>query len=133
MPQISEVFVVNTKKIVENRDTKWYICVSVNPNKYFIINSDRFKGYDDYLLKSSNYKFLKHDSYVECSEVHILDKKRIVKKLGNVDYADMKNILGIIRNSVGLSKGEIKALSTELEEWMNDYNKNKLNNAFNKR
>ncbi|MDR1812666.1 MAG: hypothetical protein LBQ87_07555 [Candidatus Fibromonas sp.] len=132
MPQISEVFIFNSKGKVEGRDTKWYMCISINSSKYFIINSERFKGYDDYLLKSSNCKFLKHDSYVECSEVHILDEKLIIKKLGNIDYDDMKNILEVIKNSIGLSKGEIKAISTELEEWLKNYQENKLNDIFNK-
>ena len=132
MPHISEVFIVNTKNKIKNRDTKWYLCVSISHSKYFIINTERFKIYDDYLIKSSNYKFLKHDSYVECSEIHILDEKRILKKLGNVDYEDMKNILNVIKNSIGLSKGEIKALSIELEDWLSNYQENQLKNIFNK-
>ncbi|MCL2102091.1 MAG: type II toxin-antitoxin system PemK/MazF family toxin [Fibromonadales bacterium] len=133
MPKISEVFIVNSKNIIEKRDTKWYICISIGPSKFFIINSERFKLYDDYLIKSSNYNFLKHDSYVECSEVHILDEKRLIKKLGNLNYDDMKMILHKIKNSIGLSKGEIKALSIELEEWLNNYQENQLKNKFSNR
>ena len=76
---------------------------------------------------------MKHDSYVECSEVHILDEKRLIKKLGNLNYDDMKMILNKIKNSIGLSKGEIKALSIELEEWLNNYQENLLRNKFSNR
>jgi uncharacterized protein (TIGR02145 family) len=59
MPNISEVFVIDVSGVIEYRDKKHCVCVSVAFDKYLLINTSHREIYDDFEIKSSDYAFLK--------------------------------------------------------------------------
>jgi len=133
MPSISEVVLMDVSKIMPERSEKYCVCISAGNGKYFYINSEHRKMYDDFKIKAANYSFLRHDSYVGCSEAHVLGKELVVRKLGNFNYEDMLKILNKIRNSKRITEAERNAIVLELEEWFSNYAANKLSRNFGKR
>ena len=130
-----DVFGVIEKPGKEKTLEKYCVCISVgkNSDKYFYINSQHREMYDDFGIKASDYDFLEHDSYIGCSEVQILDKNRFHRKLGTLKHKDMLKILNKIRNSECIPEVEKEVLVSELEDWLENYTKNKLTATFNKR
>jgi hypothetical protein len=107
--------------------------VSAGSNRYFLINSEHREMYDDFEIKSSNYSFLKKDSYVGCSETIVLKEEFIIKNVGRLKYDDMRKILEKIQKSKHIAKPEREDMALELEEWLNDYPENQLKNIFQNR
>ena len=113
---------------------KYGICVSASNGKYFLINSEHRKMYDDFEIDTSEYSFLtKERSFIGCSEAHILDDELIIEKLGNINYGDMQKILGKVRNSKYLIEAERIAIASEIEVWLGNYQENQLKNIFHNR
>lgn len=133
MPNISEVFIIDVSNILPHSTTKYCICVSAGSNRYFLINSEHREMYDDFEIKSSNYSFLKKDSYVGCSETIVLKEEFIIKNVGRLKYDDMRKILEKIQKSKHIAKPEREDMALELEEWLNDYPENQLKNIFQNR
>ena len=132
-PQISEVYIMNVSEKLEHRTTKHCICISAGNNKYVLINSEHREMYDDFKINVSDYDFLRQDSYVGCSEVVVLKKESIIRKVGSMKYNDMLKILEKIRGPKHISKPDRAEIVLELEEWMSNYQENKLKNKFNKK
>ena len=124
---------MNVSKIISERDTKRCICISTGNGKYLFINSHHRDKYDDFKIESSEYSFLNHDSYVGCSEIIMLKDEHIIKKVGNLKYDDMRKILNKIKNSKFIVEAERDVIAVELEEWLNNYRENKLNDIFKNR
>jgi hypothetical protein len=133
VPQISDVYIIDVSKILPHCETKYCICITTGINKYFLINSENRKIYDTFEISASDYSFLKHNSYVGCSKAHALESSLIVKKIGNLNFNDMSKILEKIRNSKYIIKPERETMALELEEWMSNYQENKLKDKFNKK
>jgi len=132
IPQISEVYVMDVSEKLEHRATKHCICISAGNGRYVLINSEHREMYDDFEIKVSDYDFLKQDSYVGCAEAIVLEKKRIIKKVGSMKYEDMLKILEKIRKPKHIAKPNRAEMVLELETWINNYQENKLR-AFNNR
>jgi len=115
MPNITEVFLMDLSKVLSDRDSKFCVCVSSGNNRYLIINSLSREHYDDFKIEAKDYDFLKHDSYVSCHKAYILNSELIIKKLGNLNYGDMKKILNKIRNSKRIVEIEKETISKNLK------------------
>jgi len=129
MAEISDVYVMNTEGEIDKRDTKHCVCilVSADKDKYVLINRFDIKKYDGFEIKKSDYAFLDQDiRYVGCSRVYDFGKDRILRKVGNLTYNDMKRILEKIRNSKFITAEEKDVIVPKLEKWLGDYAKNKL-------
>jgi len=131
-PQISEVYVMNVSEKLEHRTTKHCICISAGNGKYVLINSEHREMYDDFKINASDYDFLKQDSYVGCAEAIVLEKERIIRKVGNIKYEDMLKILEKIRGPRHIAKPNRVEMALELEIWIDNYQENKLK-TFNNR
>ncbi|MCL1957502.1 MAG: hypothetical protein FWF63_09285 [Fibromonadales bacterium] len=123
VPKISEVYIIDVSKILPHCETKYCICITTGINKYFLINSENREMYDTFEINASDYKFLKHNSYVGCSKAHTLESNLIIKKIGNLNFNDMSKILEKIRKSKYIAKPERESMTLELEEWLNNYKK----------
>jgi len=132
-PQISEVYIMNVSEKLEYRTTKHCICISAGNNRYILINSEHREMYDDFKISVSDYDFLKRDSYVGCSEFVVLGRESIIRRVGSMKYNDMLKILEKMREPKHISKPGRTEIALELEEWMSNYQENKLKNKFNKR
>jgi len=134
MTNISDVNLMNTKNVIDHRDEKYCVCISVgkDKDKYFLIDSKSRKAYDDFEIKAADYDFLKHDSYISCSLVVELGKERLINKLGNINHKDMVTILTKVKNSEHLTDDNIRDIELELGDWLKDgnYAKNKLSAVF---
>jgi len=133
VPKISDVYIIDVSKILPHCETKYCICITTGINKYFLINTENRKIYDTFEISASDYSFLKYNSYVGCSKAHALESSLIVKKIGNLNFNDMSKILEKIRKSKYIIKPERETMALELEEWMSNYQENKLKNKFNKK
>jgi len=131
MAKISDINRMNTKDVILKRDEKICVCiVTGEKDKYLLINSKSREKYDDFEIKQSDYTFLSHDSHISCSRTVELKKDRIIKKLGTLNHRDMQKILDKIRKSTLLPSEEKESIILYIEEWLSDYNINKLTNVF---
>ncbi|MDR3002324.1 MAG: hypothetical protein LBU89_13815 [Fibromonadaceae bacterium] len=131
MFEISEVVLANTTKIIQDRDKKLFVRISVTNEKFLIINSRESEG--SIKIESATYSFLRHDSYIASFRTFVLKEDEIIKKLETLNYDDMVKILNMIKNSKFISQDEKEEIVIDLEEYITNYTKNKLKNKFNKR
>jgi hypothetical protein len=63
---------MDLSSILPHCKDKYGICVSASNGKYFLINSEHRRMYDDFEINTSEYSFLtKERSFIGCSEAHI--------------------------------------------------------------
>jgi len=135
MPAISDVYIINTADKIEHRKTKHCVCISVSKNKWLIIDTEN-RGYRNEMeIKSLDYDFLQGiNRYVGCLFVYEFDESKVIKKVGSINHADM---LGIVEKLKNIKTKQIfiqlKDVITELEEWLANYQSNKLADVFSKR
>ena len=123
MTEISDVYVINVKDSdIQNRETKHCICISVSKDRYVVINTEHRQMYDDFIIKASDYPFLKgKDRFVCCATVHRFLPDRIVSEsVGKLKYPDMLKIIEKIQNSKVLDKSEKNDIVPDLIEWQLD-------------
>jgi len=121
MQNISDVFIVNVSGIIEHRDTKHCVCVSVSDGKYLFINTRHRDIYNDFKIKADDYEFLNSiDRFVSCSKIRPINVDRIKKKVGNLNRNDMMKIVDKIQASETLDKIEKVSIVTEINKWLSE-------------
>jgi hypothetical protein len=119
MSNISEVFVIDVSGVIEYRDKKHCVCVSVTSDKYLLINTSHRNIYDDFEIKSADYAFLKpKNRFVCCSELHEFKSDKIIKSVGNLNRGDMLKIIDKIQNSEYIKKKDKDSVVAELNTWL---------------
>lgn len=80
----------------------------INSKINFIKNNDIMKNYQYILLKVDYPELLKYDSYLDCSELFPINKKKIIarkaKRRGALLEKDLNNVVKITKSSEFLSK-----------------------------
>jgi hypothetical protein len=135
VPQISDVFVIDTAGKIEHRGTKFCVYVSVAKDKWLLINTANRGIYNELEIKPSEYGFLGGvNRFVACSQVFEFDEGKVIKKAGNLNYGDMvriaENLKKVRTKKIMI---QLKDIIVELEKWLADYSCNKLADVFNKR
>jgi hypothetical protein len=67
------------------------------------------------ILKSLNYTFLKHDSFISCSQFFQYDQNVISKFLGRLSKDDLKKVYRKVKNSNVLPQADIELISTYID------------------
>jgi hypothetical protein len=121
VPNISDVFVADFSIVYKHRPTKHCVCVSVSADKYILINTDHREKYDDFEIKSSDYKFLgSKNRFVSCLKLYKSDSIKLLRYVGNLSRDDMIKIVDKIQNSKVLDKIEKDSILPELRKWLLD-------------
>ena len=119
-----DVAIVNVKGVIDYRDTKYCVCVSILKDKYLLINTEHRSMYDDFKIEAKDYPFLQNeDRFVSCSKIHTFDFRRIIKSVGNLEIKDIKKIIEKIRNSRSIHKIDKDLILPELENWLSENRK----------
>ncbi len=125
MAEIGNVFIVDVSGIINYRDTKHCICISVAQDKYLVINTEHRAIYDDFKILATDYPFLQDkDRYVCCSQIYKFDANKLLngcQPVGQLKYPDMAKIIDKIQNSQVLDETEQSAVLPELIDWADDY------------
>lgn len=125
MAEIGNVFVVDVADVIEHRDRKHCICISVADNKYLVINTEHREIYDDFGIKASDYPFLQGvDRFVCCSQIFQFDGGKLLNgkmPVGQLKYTDMGKIISKIQTSEILDETERQSVLLELLDWQLDY------------
>jgi len=117
--EISGVYKVNTVGLIEFRQKKICVCISIAFNKYFLINSDHREIYDDFEIASPIYTFTNYKNrFVCCSRTISFDTDRLIEKVGNFNRNDMIRILNKIQTSEILIDDNKESIITELQIWL---------------
>ena len=132
MTVISDVFIldVSDNEDLEYRDTKYCVCVSVLNNKCLLINSKNSGIYDELEIDSSDYDPQGGVRFVACKNIFEFSESEIIRKLGNLNYANMKKILDMLKAK---NRKQLADIITELDEWISGYSQNKLLDAYKNR
>jgi hypothetical protein len=118
---ISDVLIIDVSGEIAHRSTKHCVCISVLRDRYLLINTNHREIYDDFEVKSSDYRFLEGvDRFVCCFKTYNFNSSRIVKKVGNLNYSDMMKIVNKIQKSKSIDKMEKDAIMQELGKWCSD-------------
>jgi len=121
MAEISDVFIIDVSEIVTRRATKHCVCISVSQDKYFLINTNHRKFYDDFEIMASDYDFLGDSNrFVCCSEIFGFEPERIIRKVGNLNSTDMAKIIKKIQESRILDKRDKDYILHNLDKWLTD-------------
>lgn len=121
MLEIADVFVMDVGGQIEHRDRKHCVCIATAQDKYFVINTQHRAIYDDFPLRARDYEFLKgEDRYVSCSAIFKFTPDKIIKKVGKLNYNDMKTLIDKVQNSKVLRETEKSSIIPELVEWQMD-------------
>jgi hypothetical protein len=110
--RLTEKHSINTQG-KEYRD-KFVIIVGADEDFYFgvfLINTKLgFPVTEQYELKCSKYKYLDHNSFVNCSQIKRIDKKTVIsgKRKGKLISDDFDLIIECARNSRTISMNEKK-------------------------
>ncbi len=121
--EIGNVLYLFNKQIIPS-NYKYSVCVVVDDNLFFCINSLNRKLYECMPLAKKKNNYLEHDSFVSCNRVFHFEPNEIknAKVVGNLDYEDLLSLRNHIRDNVKtLSKKEkdriVESLTTELENY----------------
>jgi len=121
MAEISDVLIIDVSGIVTRRTTKHCVCISVSQDKYFLINTNHRKFYDDFEIMASDYDFLGDTNrFVCCSEIFGFEPERVIRKVGNLNYGDMAKIINKIQKSRILDKRDKDYILHNLGKWLTD-------------
>ncbi len=121
MLEIADVFIMDVGDQIEHRDRKHCVCIAASQDKYFVINTQHRIIYDDFVISSRDYDFLKgEDRYVCCSTVYKFSPDKIIRKVGKLNYNDMKTLIDKVQNSKVLRETEKSSIIPELVEWQMD-------------
>ena len=121
MSEISDVLIIDVSGKIDYRNKKYCVCISVSPDKYFLINTNHREIYDDFEIKSSNYAFLENvNRFVCCSKMYEFDPGRIIRKAGNLNFDDMMKIIDKIQKSRVIGKKEKDSVIPALDKWQSE-------------
>ena len=116
--EIGQVFVIDTSKSLDHRDTKHCVCISLGGDKFFLINTNHREMYDDFKIYADDYPFLNGDNrFISCSLIMHFDSNLINRCVGMLKYADILKIKSKIENSKTLTLKDINEVLPDLEEW----------------
>ena len=114
-----DVVIMNVEGIIQYRDTKHCICISILNNKYFVINTDHRQMYDDFKIEAKNYPFLNaKDRFIACFKIHTIDPDRKIKTVGKLNIEDITKIITKIKNSKTIHKTDKDLILPEIENWL---------------
>jgi len=119
MPNISDVFIINTKGTLDRRKIKYCVCVSALTGTFFYINTEHRDIYDDFEIKSSDYEFLNSTNrFVSCIKLHSFDSVIIIEQVGNLNRDDMLKIRNKIQRSKDINKIDKESVLPEIMKWL---------------
>ena len=132
MTAISDVFIldVSENEDLKYRNTKYCVCVSVLNNKCLLINSKNSGIYDELEINSSDYDPQGGVRFVACKNIFEFSENEIIKRLGSLNYVNMKKILNMLKSK---NRKQLADVITELDEWISNYSHNKLFGAYKNR
>lgn len=121
--EVGSVYYIYNKQIHPPK-SKYSICVVVDDNLFFCINSKDREMYECIHINQENNRFLKHDSYISCSQAfHFEDcELKDVQLCGSLAYCDLKSLKEHIEKNVRrLPKEQRKRILKALSEKLEDY------------
>lgn len=79
-------------------------------NSYININLPPFVRNMQHLISGNNYKFLSHDSYIDCSSIKIIKKNKLLKSVyhGALTGDDIEMVIQKIKGNHRISRFELK-------------------------
>ena len=84
----------------KHRNTKHCVCVSVGEGRYLLINTHHREMYNDFILKASDYGFLKGvDRFLSCYSPQPFKPAQLVKKVGTLSDADTRVLISKIKTA----------------------------------
>jgi len=93
-PEVRGIYIVDVRDDAElgkYRETKHGVCVSVGEGRYMLINTHRREEYKDFMLKASDYTFLKGvDRFLSCRNPRPYKPERLIKKVGVLSETDTR-------------------------------------------
>lgn len=112
---------------------KWCVVVSENPICFaLLINTNvtpyaRARPYlfrENLLIRSSDVSFLDHDSYIDCTQIFVLNagechyeiSLRTAEIKGDLPQQELRAVLSIVENSLELSPKHKKTIARALSE-----------------
>ena len=96
-PSIRSVYEVDVRNLVDKRDNKYCVCVSIGSGKYLLINSKSRQIYNDFEIKAIDYQFLAGENrFISCSKLFVFDKTRLLRKVGTLSDSDTKKVIAKI-------------------------------------
>jgi len=102
------------------RKTKHCVCVSVGEGRYLLINTHHRKMYHDFILKASDYDFLKGvDRFLSCYTPQPFTPAQIIKKVGTLSEQDSRILMGKIQTARFIDKILKTKILDELSKTMN--------------
>jgi len=82
------------------RATKHCVCVSVGEGWYLLINTHHRELYNDFLIKASDYGFLKGvDRFVSCRIPRPFTTAQLIKRVGTLSETDTRTMMKKIKAS----------------------------------
>jgi hypothetical protein len=96
-PQARGIYVVDVRgdaELAKYRDTKHCVCVAVGEGWYLFINTHQRKMYDDFILKASDYAFLKGiDRFLSCRHPRLYNSVKLIQKVGTLSDPDTRILI----------------------------------------
>ena len=102
-PEARGIYIVDVRgdaELAKYRDTKHCVCVSVGEGWYLLINTHQRKMYEDFMLKASDYAFLKGiDRFLSCRHPRLYNPVKLIKKVGMLSDLDTCVLIGKIQTA----------------------------------
>jgi len=102
-PAIRGIYVADVSgdaELGKYRSMKHCVCVSVGEGRYLLINTLHRELYNDFMIKASDYGFLKGvDRFISCHKPSDFIPAQLIKKVGMLSDADTRTMMKKIQAS----------------------------------
>ena len=122
-PEARGIYIVDVRadaELAKYRDTKHCVCVAVGEGWYLLINTHQRKMYNDFILKASDYTFLKGiDRFLSCRHPREYNPAQLIKKVGTLSDSDTRVLMKTIQAAYFMQKAVRIKILNELSKTMN--------------